>query len=165
VPETPPLLEIRLSQPQPVDRASHSILYQVALDTPNLSEVVMHLATRIVEMEPEPNSVQLLFNEVEVSPDLLTHEGFRAFAGFLNRALPEWPAMVRCNSGLPELLFLAGFDNTRIVRFSEEKVWIVSVPASELEFQASELERRLVDKLPHERVRSLRQQIQDALGV
>lgn len=162
---TPPSLDIRLRQTPSIDRAPNSILYPVALDAPNLSDAVMHLATRIVEMEPEPHSVQFQFDGVVMSPDLLTHEGFRAFVSLLNQVLPTWPAIVRCDSGLHGLLFLAGFDNMQIVRFSEEKAWVASIPVSELEFQVSELERRLAAKLPPERARCVRQQIQAALGV
>jgi len=61
--------------------------------------------------------------------------------------------------------FPAGFDNMPIVRFSEKMVWIASFPASALESQASKLGRRLADKLPLGRTRSLRQQIQTAPGV
>jgi hypothetical protein len=107
--------------------------FHLPLKEQGLDIRVMRLAAQILQSDPVQHSITISFDDIGVSPSLITDQDFRSFAHLISIAMPSWPSLLSRGNSLVPLLVLAPISNLSICHYAQTDTWKVTVPRRELE--------------------------------
>jgi hypothetical protein len=117
--------------------------FHLPLKEQGLDIRVMRLAAQILQSDPVQHSITISFDDVGVSPSLITDQDFRSFAHLISIAMPSWPTLLTRGNSLVPLLVLAPISNLSIGYHALSDTWKVIVPRRELEIRFAALAEHL----------------------